>query len=588
MSVSFLKQLNLAVAILAGLTGGAHAAVETFYSKTLATDTVDGSSYYTCSDSSFTIEATGGVLGGSSDAGQFVFRSINGDVDVIAQVSSASSAPVGLMIREGVNEDARQVAVALENGVVEYVHRDVSGAALSYGNYAAQVSWLRLQRAGDNFSVYLSADGSNWELLDVDTLALSSSVQVGLFVSEGSATFSNVVLSGTVEDLGGANDNSIPVDEGGQVIDYTEDDLGKFYGDIVGSTVFDAASGAYVSSVMGGNVWGNQDNFHYVYREITGDVQVTVRVDSLVGNEELARGGVMLRDSLDNDAIHAMASVSVAKGVALECRKQIAGGTRRSAKGGVSAPAWIRLVKEQDLVSSYYSVDGKNWDLLAEEIISYSGSFFVGLATVSNNADELAEARYSNYEVVELNSDDTTYLSTDIGNVGSMGVSFYDDSSDSFLVEASGSDIGGGQDSFHYVYRQVSGDFEAITQVSSLEATQGWAKAGLMVREGLTASAVNYSTLLTKDYGTAIISRSVEGEAASLSSISGASAPVWVKVVRQGNTLSSYTSANGIDWVYLSEEAINFSNTVFVGLAVSARDNTDLALVQFAQLQVNN
>lgn len=590
MSVSFLKQLNLTVAILASLSAGANAAVETFYSKTLASSSVEGSSYYVCSDSSFTVEAAGGSLGGSLDAGQFVFQSFDGDVDIIAQVETSSLAPVGLMIRETLQEDARQVIIAQEGSVVEYMHRDVSGGILNYGNYTAEVSWLRLQRVGDSVSVYLSADGSNWELFEYDTIALSNSIQVGLFVSEGSATFSNVSLSGSVQDLATSADNSILVNEGSQEVYYVNEDLGQLYGDIVGSTVYDVESGAYVSSVMGGTIWGGEDNFHYVYREVSSDVQVTVRVASLEGAEARARGGVMLRDSLEGDSIHAMVSVSVGKGVALESRKKVGGGTRRAAKGGVAAPAWIRIVKEQDLVSSYYSVDGQNWDLLAEDIVAFTGSFYVGLATISDNADELAVAKYSNYEVVELSAQDTadTYVSADLGNVGIMGVSLYDESSDSFFVEASGSDIGGTQDSFHYVYRQVSGDFEAIAQVASLDAVQAWAKAGLMVREGLEANAASYANLLTKDFGSAIISRSVAGEASSLSSISGASAPVWVKIVRQGNALISYSSANGNDWVYLSEQSISFSETVFVGMAVTARDNAGLALAQFSGLQVNN
>jgi len=586
-----LKKLIQASALLTGFSVGAEAAVETFFSKTLDDSNVTGSSYYLCSETSFEMEAAGGDLNGAVDGGQFVFRIFEGDVDITARVESASSAPVGLMIRETLDEGSPMSMVSIEGSQVEYLHRDFVGGSVTAGDFSSTTSWVRMQRSGSSVSVYLSDDGQVWDLFEYDTVDLGNSIQVGMFVSDGTASFSDVSLSGVVLEVTCEATDGLVVKECPVTVEeYSMDDIGKFYGDIVGESTYDSDLGVLVSSVLGGSIWGGADDFHYVYREINQDVQVTVRVDSLVADEDRGRAGLMLRDSLEGDSIHAFVSVSKAKGLALERRNKEGSGTRRSAKGGIEAPIWLRLVKETNIVSAYYSIDGKNWDLLSEDRVDFSGSTYIGLATVAEDPSAFTEATFSNYGVVELDVDDNadTYLSADIGYVGEMGVSVYDDASDSFLIEASGSDIGGYRDSFHYVYRQASGDFEVMTKVASLDATQAWSKAGLMVRENLAANSEYYANLLTRDFGTALMCRLDAGVESCLSSVGQAEAPSWVKLVRRGNLFTSYASSNGVDWVFLGEKEMEFSDSVFVGLAVTSRDNDALALVQFDQMQVIN
>ena len=50
----------------------------------------------------------------------------------------------------------------------------------------------------------------------------------------------------------------------------------------------------------GGDIWGNADAFHYMYQELTGDAVMVARVvDNGSGTNEWAKGGVMIRQSLD-------------------------------------------------------------------------------------------------------------------------------------------------------------------------------------------------------------------------------------------------------------------------------------------------
>lgn len=57
-------------------------------------------------------------------------------------------------------------------------------------------------------------------------------------------------------------------------------------------------------------------------------------------------------------------------------------------------------------------------------------------------------------------------------------------------IEGAGTDIWNETDDGHHYFTDVRGDFDA-TNVTSIEDTDGWAKAGLLFRESLAADARN-------------------------------------------------------------------------------------------------
>jgi hypothetical protein len=78
----------------------------------------------------------------------------------------------------------------------------------------------------------------------------------------------------------------------------------------------------------------------------------------------------------------------------------------------------------------------------------------------------------------------------DVGAVAVAG-SATSDSSGTFTVRGSGEDVWGTADEFHFVYIQLTGDMQVVARVTGVEFTDGWAKAGLMIRETLNANSRN-------------------------------------------------------------------------------------------------
>ena len=69
-----------------------------------------------------------------------------------------------------------------------------------------------------------------------------------------------------------------------------------------GSTVFDASSGEYRITGAGANIWAKEDQFQYVWREISGNIAVTASMQFLGEGAAHRKAGIMLRQTLDTDS----------------------------------------------------------------------------------------------------------------------------------------------------------------------------------------------------------------------------------------------------------------------------------------------
>ena len=69
-----------------------------------------------------------------------------------------------------------------------------------------------------------------------------------------------------------------------------------------GSAEFDAATGQYRITGTGTDIWGKADQFHYVWREMSGNLAVTATTKFLTDGIAHRKAVIMLRKSLETDA----------------------------------------------------------------------------------------------------------------------------------------------------------------------------------------------------------------------------------------------------------------------------------------------
>ncbi|WP_256865208.1 fibronectin type III domain-containing protein [Paenibacillus sp. 32352] len=175
---------------------------------------------------------------------------------------------------------------------------------------------------------------------------------------------------------------------------------------------------------------------------------------------------------------------------------------------------------------------------------------------------------------------------TDIGSVGTVGRAVYNRDTGTFKVQGSGTDIWGTEDAFHYVYRPWTGDGQVVARVYSVENTAQWTKAGVMIRGDITKQSPYTMMEVTPAGGVFFQERLQPGADSSQTAGTKASAPYWVKLVRQNNVISAYDSADGTNWTFVKKEAMNLPETVYFGLAVTSHNNNRLAAAEFDNVSV--
>ncbi len=163
---------------------------------------------------------------------------------------------------------------------------------------------------------------------------------------------------------------------------------------------------------------------------------------------------------------------------------------------------------------------------------------------------------------------------TDIGDVNYPGAVEYNSKSKEYQITGSGGNIWFDVDAFCYVWKQVSGDLELITDVSWV-AEQGHEhrKAGWMIRQNLEPSCPYVDAVA---HGGGLISlqyRSTKG--GSTEEIqSPISAPATLKLIRDGDVFSLYVSEDRKNFQFVGDVSLSMSDPVYAGLVVCSHDNT--------------
>ena len=176
---------------------------------------------------------------------------------------------------------------------------------------------------------------------------------------------------------------------------------------------------------------------------------------------------------------------------------------------------------------------------------------------------------------------------TDIGSPGLTGSASW--SAGAWTISGSGADIYNTADQFNFAYTNAGLNMVLIAQVTSLQNTDPWAKAGVMFRDDTTPGAMFADVVVTPDNGVNFQWRNSTGGGCDYSQGGGQGAPLWVKLVRNGNDFAGYYSPDGAGWTPIGpDQIIPMSSTVLAGLAVCSHNNTLLSTATFTNVTVSS
>jgi regulation of enolase protein 1 (concanavalin A-like superfamily) len=534
----------------------------------------------------WSLTASGSDVWGTSDAFHFVYRSLTGDGTMTARVASVSQTDVwtkaGVMMRANLGAASPHAFMIVTPGAAKGLafQRRVSEGGESTHTSAgpgAPPEWVRLTRAGDVVTAQYSVDGASWSTAGRETITMGQTIYVGLALTShddaqlASASFDNV----NIDSSDGGSSSPLPSPWGSGDI-----------GDAGAAGSATVSSGVWTIRGSGADVWGTSDAFQFASQPLAGDGTIVARVTSLAGGNVWAKAGVMLRETQDADSPQAFALVTPggANGVAFQRRVVRSDVSVHTSGPAMSAPVWLKLVRRGALITASWSADGQQWTLMATETMPMASTIYAGLAVTSHDAGALATAMFDNVSVV---SDGTGWTSQDVGAVNPAGSTSTDGAA--WSITASGADIWGSDDAFRFTYQSVTGNFDVLARVASVEAVDQWTKAGVMIRASADSRSAHASMFATPGVakGTAFQRRQTFN-AESVHTGGPALAPaVWVRLTRQGSVITAWSRVAASDaWVPIASDTVDLPSTVLVGLAVTSHQENTLATATFDNVTI--
>ena len=174
----------------------------------------------------------------------------------------------------------------------------------------------------------------------------------------------------------------------------------------------------------------------------------------------------------------------------------------------------------------------------------------------------------------------------DVGSVGVAGSASH--ASGIFTVRGSGANVWGTTDGFHFVYRPMTGDGQIVARVDSVTNTDSWAKAGVMMRDGLEGGNANAFAFISAGGKVRFQRRRTAGGTTSSLYTASASTPHWVKLVRTGDTLAAVLFSDGASWTSAGTNTFVMNSTIYIGLAVTSHKNSVLSTGVFRNVSVTS
>ena len=158
----------------------------------------------------------------------------------------------------------------------------------------------------------------------------------------------------------------------------------------------------------------------------------------------------------------------------------------------------------------------------------------------------------------------------------------------SATVAGAGLDVGGTGDQFMFVHHALTGDGAIVARVVDVEHTHSAAKAGVMIRESLTAQSPHAFLAVTAAHGV-VFQRRLAAAGTTTQNYAGAqNAPVWLKVERRAAVLTAYRSPDGTAWTEVGRDTVPMADTLYVGLAVTSHNGSALAEASFTNAAVRD
>ncbi|MCP4609260.1 MAG: hypothetical protein GY845_11155, partial [Planctomycetes bacterium] len=194
----------------------------------------------------------------------------------------------------------------------------------------------------------------------------------------------------------------------------------KFQGKAPSGVSLDEATGTYTITGGGHDIWDSADDFHFAYRELTGDAVIIAQVvDNGEGSNAWAKGGVMIRQSTADGSVHTITALTGGNGGGggFQFRPVADAGSSsfHDPSPAIAPPYYVKLERVGNDFTGSFSPDGVTWTQQGEtQTIEMADPVLIGMAVTSHQTGELRTFTFDNVSIEGDISADTA--SQDIGD----------------------------------------------------------------------------------------------------------------------------------------------------------------------------
>jgi WD40-like Beta Propeller Repeat len=168
-----------------------------------------------------------------------------------------------------------------------------------------------------------------------------------------------------------------------------------------------AATDVYTLTSAGANTWYHHDDFHYLWKKMSGDVALTAEVHfpprSYQHDPNPHRKGIlMFRQSLDGGGVHVSLSDHGSGLIALQYRRE-RGANTEDVELNIDAPKTVRLEKRGDTFTVFLSMQGEPLHQVgAATKLHLEEPFYVGLGALSHEVETTDKVEFTHVTLQSL------------------------------------------------------------------------------------------------------------------------------------------------------------------------------------------
>jgi hypothetical protein len=386
-----------------------------------------GSQSYDPNTGTWTIQAGGTDITGTSDQFHFVSQPLvgNGSVsaDVTTQTDSDPNAKAGVMLRSSADPASPEYSVLVSpgSGIKVQVRTTLGGTTTKLANPTGTVpAYLEATRTGNTFTASTSTDGVHWTVIPGSsvTLALPSSLLAGLAVTShnagvlGTVTMDQVTpgvgttpvtttttSTSTSTSTSTTTTTTTTIPPSPCPSPFTCADIGSPA--LAGGASFNPGTGVWTVTAGGTDITGTSDQFHFVSAPLTGNGSVSAEVLTQTDSSSNAKAGVMLRSSADPASPEYSVLVSPGAGTKVQVRTSQGGNTTKLANPTGTVPAYLEVTRSGSTFTASTSPDGVTWTVIPGSTVTLTlpAVLSAGVAVTSHNAAVLGTATFGSLSI---------------------------------------------------------------------------------------------------------------------------------------------------------------------------------------------